>query len=223
MLNPFAALGLVEKALNKKDIPLVEYGEIFHLRLGYPAVIMTFEWAIPDSQLPLASETLLEHGIPLGGVLESRAKAYGEREMIGVMHHYAAMRIHLIPLSYTLLSLDDCVRVPSAVNLQQSSLVPNPQRYLLSKIKKLLSLPLGMQRHPICSDIAQFLSRYVFPKLPDNIEDEESESEEHFQQRVQEALAVVRGWEWRAGDEKYIHLVELLIQDGRCSETLRED
>lgn len=138
------------------------------------------------------------------------------------MHLYAAMRIHLIPLSYTLLSLDDCLKVPSAVNPQQSSLAPNPQRYLLCNIKKLLTLPLGMQRHSVCSDIAKFMSTYVFPKLPDDIEDEEHESEEHFQQRVQEALAVVRGWEWKVEDEKYIRLAELLIRDGRCAESLKD-
>ncbi|EAS31772.3 uncharacterized protein CIMG_13129 [Coccidioides immitis RS] len=177
MLNLFAALGLVEKALNKKDILLVEYGKIFHLRLRYPA---TFEWAIPDSQLPLVSETLLEHGIPLSSVLKSCAKDYSEQETIDVMHYYAAMCIHLIPLFYMLLSLNVCVRVLSTVNLQQSLLVPNPQRYLLYKIKKLLSLPLSMQQHPICSDITQVLSRYVFSKLPDNIEDKKSESKKHF-------------------------------------------
>lgn len=40
MLDLIVALGLVEKALNEKDIPLVEYGEIYHIRLGYPAVII---------------------------------------------------------------------------------------------------------------------------------------------------------------------------------------
>ena len=40
MKDSFAALARVEKELKKKDITLVEYGEIFNLRLGYPAVII---------------------------------------------------------------------------------------------------------------------------------------------------------------------------------------
>lgn len=39
MKDQFIALGVVEKELKKKGIPLVEYGEIFHARLGYPVVI----------------------------------------------------------------------------------------------------------------------------------------------------------------------------------------
>ena len=107
-----------------------------------------------------------------------------ERETIGVMHYYAAMRIYLVPLSYTLMSLYDCVEVQSCVNPDQTSLVPDPRRYLLFLIEKLLILPVGMLRNLICSDIAKFLLTYVFPELPGDYEDEEDESEEHFQRRV---------------------------------------
>jgi hypothetical protein len=82
-----------------------------------------------------------------------------------------------------------------------------------------MGLPLGIPRLPVITAIAIFLNYCVFPRLPEG-EEEEDESEEHFQQRVERALSVVRQWEWRPEEMKYLPIVENAIRDGRCLENL---
>lgn len=152
--------------------------------------------------------------MPLGGISSPNVEAFGEWETCGIMHKYGSMRVHIIPLSYIYLSLDDCVEKTSTLSPEQKTLIPKPRPYFISLIRLLLNLPLGLPRLPVSGDLGVFLDYCVFPRLPEG-EDEESESEEHFQQRVEQALSCVRQWDWQPGEEKYLSLAEMIVRD--CS------
>lgn len=131
------------------------------------------------------------------------------------MFLYGSTRVHLIPLSFLRLSLDDCQEVVSSVNLRYKTLIPKIRPYLISLIRRLVALPTGLRRNPIEHDLANLLDQVIFPRLPED-EDEEHESEGHFQQRVEQALSYVRGWDWEPEELKYLEITESLIRD--CSQ-----
>ncbi|EFR01870.1 hypothetical protein MGYG_04868 [Nannizzia gypsea CBS 118893] len=220
MTYPLPFVAAVVADLNKENIPIVEYGDLLNARFGYPVCINTIRWAIPDSEVSRVSKILLEHNIPKGGIIAHYARSYGKWETAGEMHKHGSTRIQLIPLSTLHLSLEDCEEVTSTFSLQQKALIPKPQPYLISLIRILQSLPLGLPRVPIIADTALFLDYCVFPRLPDD-EDEESESEEHFQQRVEQALSLVRQWDWRPEDAEYFDLSEQIIRNCQLLYTLK--
>lgn len=131
------------------------------------------------------------------------------------MFLYGSTRVHLVPLSFLRLSLDDCQEVVSSVDLRYKTLIPKIRPYLISLIRRLMALPTGLRRNPIEHDLANFLDQVIFPRLLED-EDEEHESEEHFQQRVEQALSYVRGWDWEPEELKYLKITESLIRD--CSQ-----
>ncbi|KAK2752124.1 hypothetical protein FQN55_008014 [Onygenales sp. PD_40] len=221
MLEAFVALSAVEQDLKKNGIPVVEYGDILNARFGEPICVNTLKWLVPDNQLQLASTMLLDHHIPRGGSSKWRADKYGDWEGVGIMHSHAGMRIHLLPLSYARLTLDDCMETLSGVSQKERALVPNPRAYFISLIRLAMGLPEGAERSDNTINFAIFLEHYVFPKLPEG-EEEEDESEEHFQQRVEQAISYVNKWEWKPEEEKYLHLAERIICDCSLVNTLRE-
>ncbi|PGH04537.1 hypothetical protein AJ79_07063 [Helicocarpus griseus UAMH5409] len=99
MFSPFVVLSSAEEDLLSRGIPLVEYGELLDVRFGYPACVQTVKWAIPDSQLSEASSILLKHNISVVGPSELQVSLQGDWEAVGIMHHHANMRVHLVPLS----------------------------------------------------------------------------------------------------------------------------
>ncbi|EEQ29136.1 hypothetical protein McanMca71_000819 [Microsporum canis] len=216
----FPAIAAVVEDLNKENIPVVEYGDLLNARFGHPICIVTVRWAIPDSRVSRVSSILLEHNIPKGGIIPHYARSYGKWETAGEMHKCESTRIHLIPLSTVHLSLEDCKEVASTFSFQLKALIPEPRPYLISLIRILQSLPPGFSRLPIVGNTALFLNYCVFPRLPDG-EDEESESEEHFQQRVEQALSVVRQWDWRPEEKKYLDLSERIIRNCQLLYTLK--
>ena len=137
------------------------------------------------------------------------------------MHHYAATRIHLLPLSLTGLSLDDCVQEASSLDSNQKTLIPSSRQYLVSLIRILLSLPICRRRYRLSVDLMVFLEYRVFPRLADD-EDEDNESEDHFQWRVEQALASIRQWDWKPEEQKYFRYSEDIIRDCNLIESLKE-
>lgn len=128
------------------------------------------------------------------------------------MFQYTATRVHLLPLSFT--KLYDCEEVAASFSPQYKTLIPRKRPYLISLIRRLVDLPPGIGRNPIEMDLLIFLDKVIFPRLPQG-EDEEHESEEHFQERVEQALCRVRAWDWEPGEMKYLNVTERLIRDCR--------
>ncbi|KAK2804374.1 hypothetical protein FQN50_006667 [Emmonsiellopsis sp. PD_5] len=214
MREAFIALCAVEQDLKKKGIPVVEYGDILNARFGYPICVETLEWLVPDNQLQLVSTILLDHHIPRGGFPKMHTDKYRVMEGVGIMHYHAGTRIHLLPLSYARLTLDDCIETVSGVSRNERVLVPNPRAYFISLIHLAMVLPEGTEKAYNSINFGVFLEYYVFPRLPEG-EEEEDESEEHFQQRVEQAISYVNKWEWKPEEEKYLRIAERVIRD--CS------
>ncbi|OAT07812.1 hypothetical protein BDBG_03843 [Blastomyces gilchristii SLH14081] len=120
-------------------------------------------------------------------------------------------RAHLVPLSFLHLALDEFQEVISSVNLRYKTLIPKIRPCLISLISRLVALPTGMHRNPIEHDLVVFLDQVIFPRLPEG-EDEEHEPEEHFQQRVEQALSYVHGWDWKREELKYLEIVGKLVR-----------
>ncbi|OAX80495.1 hypothetical protein ACJ72_05173 [Emergomyces africanus] len=119
------ALSTVTHDLAARNIRVVEYGEILNRRFGYPIVLSTFTWGVPDSNLSEVGDLLLAHGFQAGGIRREDTQFYGVLEAGGLMFLYGQSRIHLVPLSFLLLSLDDCQEVYSSANSRDNTLIPN--------------------------------------------------------------------------------------------------
>ncbi|OAX80494.1 hypothetical protein ACJ72_05172 [Emergomyces africanus] len=206
---------LLTHDLAARNIRVVEYGEILNRRFGYPIVLSTFTWGVPDSNLSEVGDLLLAHGFQAGGIRREDTQFYGVLEAGGLMFLYGQSRIHLVPLSFLLLSLDDCQEVYSSANSRDNTLIPKIQPYLISLIRRIMALPTGFHRLIIEHHLLIFFDYVLFPRLPED-EDEEHESEEHFQQRVEQAISYVREWDWKPEELKYLEITERLIRD--CSQ-----
>ncbi|KAJ9373161.1 hypothetical protein DTO282F9_6886 [Paecilomyces variotii] len=214
------------KCLQDRDIMIVEYGQQLMHRIGCPVVLQTVEWIVPDDQLSLASRTLLDHGFPLAPPSELLASR-GEWETKALIHNINGeyyrfpMTIHLYPLSFVGLTLEDTVEAISTFDLNQKILTPKPPNYMLSLICYLLKRPVGdINRLKVESDLVCFISYFIFQDSYDY--DESQESEEDFQKRVEEAVRSVKSWNWGSTEQKHLDIIEAVIRDCRSIDTLSE-
>ncbi|PWY90158.1 hypothetical protein BO70DRAFT_426541 [Aspergillus heteromorphus CBS 117.55] len=119
--------------LQDHGISLVEYGEQLDVRLGYPAMVNTIEWAVPDEQLSLASKTVAENELfPLEGYSAQLASIVGEWETTGFIHsvldgNRLSPRIRLYPLSFVGLKLQDSYEATLCFGSQLKAWVPKPE------------------------------------------------------------------------------------------------
>ncbi|KAL9100941.1 MAG: hypothetical protein Q9163_003756, partial [Psora crenata] len=210
------------KWLQGRGIAIVEYGQQLQQRYGNPVILNTIEWAVPDEQLSLASQTLLDHGFPLTSTTELLRLTYGDWETIGPIHNvrgvcfsrHVKMRVRLYPLSYVGLTLEDTTEVLSVFDLTQMVLVPKPPNYLISLIRYLINCPRGHTNTVrVITDLLDFLTYYIFQEEPPMNEDVDNESEEDFQKRVAQAVLTVRKWDWDSSQQKYLGIIESIIRD----------
>ncbi|KAL2012164.1 hypothetical protein VTN00DRAFT_4882 [Thermoascus crustaceus] len=190
-------LSVVAQLLQKDGVNFVEYGEMLEQRLGCPVALQTVEWAILDEfldeQIPRASEIILQHDLPLGEPSSICAKMYGEWGTSGVIHkirktqvYTRAMRIHLLPLPLVYLTLDDTIETTATFNCEQKTLSPIPQIYFIGLMRNLISYPVGhTNRRRIARDLLSFITFYIFHERYRGIEEEDTETEEEFQKRVE--------------------------------------
>lgn len=70
-------------------------------------------------------------------------------------------------------------------------------------MRNLISYPVGhTNRRRIARDLLSFITYYIFHERYRGIEEEDTETEEEFQKRVEEAVGFVRAWGWKASDKK---------------------
>ncbi|PLN79010.1 hypothetical protein BDW42DRAFT_173823 [Aspergillus taichungensis] len=208
------------KDLANKNIPLVEYGSQVQWRCGYPLVLLLIEWAVPDTLLSLASQTLSDHGIPCSPPSTRISERYGQWERAGCIHNLDQVgrsRIYLYPLSFVGLTLQDTVEVTSTFDRTLRVLTPKPRMYMMSLIRLLLNYPIGdsirLRAH---DDLIGFISSYIFRDTPLNTkEDEDDESEEDYQKRVEEAVQYIKTWPWDSTEEKYSTIADCIVRDCR--------
>jgi uncharacterized Zn finger protein len=53
-------------------------------------------------------------------------------------------------------------------------------------------------------------------------EDEDNESEEDFQKRLEEAVLTVKNWDWGVTEQKYLDIIEDIIRDCRSMDKLSD-
>ena len=172
------------------------------------------EWALPDGQLILASQTLTENHYPRLLPTERLIQAGGEWETTGFIHNISPkgkptaekMRVRLYPLSFVGLSLDDTVKVTSTF---RQMLSPKPQAYMLSLLQYLLSSsPYGVDRIRAITDLTGFVTHYLMREQCGAL---------GARRRFDDAVAEVRRWDWDPG---YLDLVEYIIWDRRVISSL---
>jgi len=62
------------------------------------------------------------------------------------------------------------------------------------------------KQHRIANNLLSFITYYIFHERYRSIEEEDTETEEEFQKRVEEAVASVRAWEWKPSDQKCLDI-----------------
>ena len=88
---------------------------------------------------------------------------------------------------------------------------------MLSLIRYLLCHPIGdSSRLRVHSDLVGFIFSYILPDTPLNTkENEDDESEEDFQKRVEEAVRYMKSWDWGATEARYMTIADCVIRDCR--------
>ncbi|KGO58599.1 hypothetical protein PEX2_065830 [Penicillium expansum] len=132
------------KVLAGGNISIVEYGTQVQFRCVYEEVPVVVEWAVPDEQLSLASQILVEHDFPL---LSTGTRRWLGHWDTGCLRHgldrAGWMRVHLLPLSLVGLTLEDTTKVPSMFASEINIFTPKPPRYMISLIHHLQKFQIG--------------------------------------------------------------------------------
>ncbi|CAI7579274.1 unnamed protein product [Penicillium palitans] len=222
------------KALIDNTISVVEYGNQVLYRCGYAEVLIVVEWVVPDKQLLLASQVLLENNWPRILYHEkdwngrSRAAEYWEAQYL--MHDLDGegwMRAHLIPLSLVGFTLEDTVEVPSTFSHELHLLTPKPSHYMSSLIHHLLQLPVDHNsRLRVEKDLMGFISAYILKDGPANTTTwtylDDPESDEDYQKRVEEGVRFMKTWDWGKIEKRYLAIAERAVRDCRYIDTLTD-
>lgn len=178
------------------------------------------EWAVPDALLSFASQILSDQGIPRVPPSTSISTRFGQWERAGFIHNLdiaGRSKIYLYPLSFVGLALQDTVEVIATFDHTLKVLTPKPQMYMVSLIRHLLDHPIGnSSRIQVQDSLLGFISSYILHDAPLNTkegEDDNNESEEDYQQRVEEAVQDMRTWNWDTIEEGYLNIAEHLVRD----------
>ncbi|KXG45151.1 uncharacterized protein PGRI_040640 [Penicillium griseofulvum] len=218
------------KVLLENTVSVVEYGTQVLYRCGYAEPLLLVEWVVPNSQLLLASQLLLENNWPRLLYYERDWKYPESWEAQCLMHDLdgqGGMRVHLIPLSLVGFTLEDTVEVPSSFAHEFKLLTPTPPHYMSSLIRHLLQLPVGhISRIRVEKDLMGFISAYILKDEPVDmttlIHRKNPESEEDYQKRVEKGIQFMKTWDWSKIEERYITMAECAVQDCRYIDTLTD-
>ncbi|KAJ5385052.1 hypothetical protein N7517_002963 [Penicillium concentricum] len=222
------------KVLIDNTISVVEYGNQVLYRCGYAEALIIVEWVVPDKQLLLASQHLLENNWPRLLYYEKdwkgcpRMPEYQEAQYL--MHDLDGqgwMRVHLIPLSLVGFTLEDTVEVPSTFAHECHLLTPKPPHYMSSLIRHLLQLPIGhSSRVRVEKDLMGFISAYILKDGPADTtlwtHLNHPESDEDYQKRVEEGVQFMKTWDWGNIEERYLTIAECAVRDCRYIDTLTD-
>lgn len=185
--------------------------------------VQVAEWAVPDEQLPLASQALIESDFPR--VLGRGRPSFGRWDGDSLMHALDEggwMRAHLIPLSFVGITLEEAVKAPVIFAHEHEILTPKPPRYMLCMLRFLLEHPIGdSSRFRVERDLEFFIHAYILHGHPANVnltpqrpEDTEwEETEEQYQKRVEEGIQRMNAWDWGEIDERYLALAERVVRE----------
>lgn len=189
---------------------------------------------MPDEQLLLASQLLLENNWPRLLHHERdwngspRPAEYWETQHL--MHDLDGegwMRVHLIPLSLVGFTLEEAVEVPSTFAPELHLLTPKPPHYMASLIRHLLQLPIDhSSRLRVEKDLMGFISAYILKDGPANTTMwaylDDQESDEDYQKRVEEGVRFMKTWDWGKIEERFLAIAESAVRDCRYIDTLTD-
>ncbi|KAJ5534678.1 hypothetical protein N7527_000932 [Penicillium freii] len=222
------------KALIDNTISVVEYGNQVLYRCGYAEVLIVVEWVVPDKQLLLASQVLLENNWPRLLYHEKdwngrpRTAEYWEAQyLMHALDGEGWMRAHLIPLSLVGFTLEDTVEVPSTFAHELHLLTPKPPHYMSSLIRHLLQLPVDHNsRLRVEKDLMGFISAYILKDRPAHTTMwtylDDQESDEDYQKRVEKGVQFMKTWDWDKIEERYLAIAERAVRDCRYIDTLTD-
>ncbi|OQE08391.1 hypothetical protein PENVUL_c010G04697 [Penicillium vulpinum] len=222
------------RALIENNISLVEYGNQVLYRYGYAEVLILVEWVVPDEQLALASQVLLEKNYPRLHIPEQKWPGYsaysGSWERQSLMHDLDGqgwMRVHLLPLSLVGFTLEETFEVPSTFAHELHILTPKPSHYMSSLIRHLLQLSIGdSNRTGVEKDLGGFISAYILKDGPANtllstyLND--PESDEDYQKRVEKGIRFMKTWDWGKVEERYLAMAESAVRDSHYIDRLTD-
>ncbi|OJJ50323.1 hypothetical protein ASPZODRAFT_58781 [Penicilliopsis zonata CBS 506.65] len=213
---------LAARALADKNIPVVEYGQQVQYRGGDPMVLLLVEWAVPDELLSFSSQVLSKYGFSRVPPSTKVTDRYGPWERGCIVHKHKldeSSPIYLYPLSFVGLALQDTVKVTSTFDRTLPILTPKPPMYMVSLLRHLLYHPVNDSfRLRVIDDLLSFISFYILRDKPLNTKEvgwEDEESEEDFQQRLEEAVLEMKSWDWGASREEYLCIAESVVRDCR--------
>ncbi|KAJ5946171.1 hypothetical protein N7454_003010 [Penicillium verhagenii] len=212
-------------ALIEGNITVVEWGSQIQYRCGYAEVLIRVEWAVPDEQLSVASQILIDHGFPLLEhgwnqlVLGMWGTGCLPHDLDGAGHK----KVHLLPLSLVGLTLEETIEVPSTFDPELTLRSPKPPRYFLSLFRHLLQLPLAdCSRTRVQQDICTFILGSVIHSLPADTPRwiVDAESEEDYQKRVEQGVLEMKSWDWGEVEPRYLEMAERAVRDCHYTKTL---
>lgn len=179
------------------------------------------KWAVPDEQLSLASQILVEHNFSR---LSTRTRWwFGYWDTRCLRHGLGRagwMRVHLLPLSLVGFTLEDTTEVPSMFAPDINIRTPKPPQYMLSLIRHLRKLRIGdPSRIRVEKDLLSFISSYILHGPPGHIHSEllhrlsEQQSKEGLLKELDEGVRFMKGWDWGNVEETDLALAERVVRD----------
>ncbi|KAJ5693556.1 hypothetical protein N7455_003539 [Penicillium solitum] len=218
------------KSLLDCGITVVEYVSQVLYRRGYAEVLSTPEWIVPDEQVSLASQILIDNGFPLVKHSKRIGMEYWEtRCSIHGLDGLGNSLAYILPLSLVGFTLEDTVQVPSTFDEDIQLLSAKPPYYMLPLIKVLKRMPLAdCSRWRIAKSLAAFISTYMLNDGPANMPWEQREalrreSDEDYGKRVDEAVRVMKTWDWGNTVDRYLALAENVVRDASFIDKLMDD
>ncbi|KAI2788243.1 hypothetical protein POX_e06256 [Penicillium oxalicum] len=208
------------RALANRDIPLVDNENLCSC-LG----LQLLEFAVPDALLSLSSQILSDHGSPRVSPSTVENYRHTASEDGCIVHKLdSACLIYLYPLSLVGFTLQDTVKAESTFDPTLKILTPQPRVYMSSLICYLLEHPLeDCTKRRVTDDLLSFITFYVLRYEPLDTksgESAEDESEEAYQERIEEGLKMMKSWDWDADEKDYLPIAESVARDYRSIETL---
>jgi hypothetical protein len=129
------------------------------------------------------------------------------------------VRIRLFALSFVGLTLQDTEEAKSIFDREQSILIPKPPNYFVSMIQLLRKYPTGLiHRKKVQRELFTFLAYYVLHEPSISACEkgyETDESEDEYQQKLEEAIVSVRGWDWGPVGTEYLEIIERMLRNAQ--------
>ncbi|KDQ11381.1 hypothetical protein BOTBODRAFT_46501 [Botryobasidium botryosum FD-172 SS1] len=216
--QPSEVVDLALSRMREMGVQMIEWGTLLYRRMDVPRIMKDYAYVVPDDQVALASNALVDLGLPLSIPSKFQLSVDGEFQARGrhhriTQHLSTALIQHVIiyPQSFTTLTDDELITTtPNHISspLCSTILIPPPPVVFASLVRMMLRYTrfdptlLALQ-----SDLSELITYHLLG-LADgyvDLEDDDEWESKDVDNRIETAVHLIRSWSvdciWREGEE----------------------